>query len=123
MTDFALPGIVNEHVVEIPVIDTEDLELSMQMLDTRTDIAIMHCKVKNWSIRKYKGMIDIWVEVLHVLKNKGIDKLVVIVPEKDDKNQRFAEMFGFEAQGRMMNNETLEEFIIYDMETEIDGNC
>ncbi len=117
-----LYGVVSEHVLDVPILETDDLVLSMQLLDFEPGVAIMHCEVKNWSLRKYKGFIDIWVEVLAALEDKGIRHLLTVTKEEDDKNKRFAEMFGFTFKGILVDDNTTEEYAIYELETKIDGS-
>jgi len=94
--DTTLYGINSKHVIDVPLIKTNDVEVSMQLLDFQPDVCVVHCEVQNWSFGKYKEFIDMWSEIIVALRDKGFKKVLALIKQDDDgKNEHFCEMFGF----------------------------
>ena len=60
-----------------------------------TGSVMLHMDVQSymWGVKMYRDMKSVWVGILEEFKKRGIDEVFSLIP-KDDKIERFQDMFG-----------------------------
>ena len=77
------------------IIDNEYILVELER--TREDdieLYWFHCDIKKWTHTLYKQYIKVMFDIQDRLKAEGVDVLYGLV--QDEKNAKFAEMFGWE---------------------------
>lgn len=74
----------------VTVYESEDV---LMRVEVHNELPFLHCEIERWSPKQYKYYMELWMDILDMLKANQIDYLFVWA--LDDKVKRFAQMFGF----------------------------
>lgn len=72
-----------------------DLPYCTLWADIVEDVVFIHLDVREWSPGKYKEMRKYWRATLTSLKKRGFEDVFTHIYDKDPKQYKFQNLFGF----------------------------
>lgn len=60
---------------------------------------IIHCYVHNWNKALFKNFVDIWLDLMELLKARGYDDIHAMIGTDNKRLKKFSSMFGFSSTG------------------------
>ena len=67
---------------------------------------VIHIDIKEWRKRAYVNALRVFKELTNTLTIKNIDHVSAAIPLDDEKNKKFALMFGFEETDLVLKNKS-----------------